>query len=65
MDPEALFAKKMREIMGKFEKIPRERRSEILRYCLENYPTPGEQFKAFRVLMMKEIAKNEVDKGGK
>jgi len=41
--------------MGKFEKIPRERRSEILRYCLENYPTPGEQFMAFRVLMMREI----------
>jgi len=65
MDPEALFAKKMREIMGKFEKIPRERRSEILRYCLNNYPTFEEQFKAFQVLMMREIAKNEVDKRGK
>jgi len=65
MDPEALWAKKMREIMGKFEKIPRERRSEILRYCLNNYPTFEEQFETFRALMMKEIAKNEADKGGK
>jgi len=65
MDPKASWLKGFRKFKEKFDKIPQERLEEILRYCLKNYPTFEEQFKAFRVLMMKEIAKNEVDKGGK
>jgi len=64
-DPKAIWAEKYRQFMEKVDRIPKERKNEIIKYCLENYPTIEKQFMAFRVLMMKEIAKNEADKGGK
>jgi len=65
MDPEVIWVEKYRQFMEKVDRIPKERKNEIIKYCLENYPTIEKQFMAFRVLMMKEIAKNEADKGGK
>jgi len=65
MDPKAIWVEKYRQFMEKVDRISKERKKEIIKYCLENYPTPEEQFMAFQVLMMREIAKNEADKGGK